>query len=489
MASTINHSQAFLLRIPDVSYRKLTGILFLYDMKLLWRPDKQNEPDFTVDHIDIKLQKISSVNTKRVKLQLVLDNENSPTFYFNSTQALEQRNNLKDRLQELISGAKSQQDDYNAKIRKLQDDSSLLRLYNELVASNNPILRAEEFWTIHSDSLRFDPPQDTGIPTSLLTELQTGSDLEQQKYTLTQETTQHIFRMYPAVRKKHIELVPDKISEENFWKNVLQSLQFHGVDNLTASNSNFLEATKHDESHRLKNDIKRIKLSNTGIIGEDVDYIPLSSEQVVQEQPRFTKPWIQRCNYQNRMIIGVNSMIEDEMANTQQASADYNKLNLTQNPIQSVKSDFQKSFSLPSLEDWRPNLTDPVYPGVALQMLTDLSPGGSIVQTAPPLPTFSSPAMKTDLVNLYRSCTELLRHLWSCFPVTNPAVENKLNRIVASLKNFQLTHLRPFVDKYGATGEQVTSQLTLSISMGLKKYEIWAKKKKGPQNKSHFKKH
>ena len=488
MASATNHSQPFLLRIPEVSYRKLSGTLFLYDTKLLWRPENNNEPDFTVDCIDIQIQKISSANTKKVKLQLVLDNENSPTFYFNSSQALEQRNNLKDRLQELISGAKSQQLDYNAKIRKLKDDSSLLRLYNELVASSNPILKAEEFWTIHSDSLRFDPPQDTGIPTSLLTELQTGSEVEQQKYTLTQETTQHIFKMYPAVRKKHIELVPDIINEENFWKNVLQSLQFHGIDNLTASNSNFLEATKHDESHRLKNDIKRIKLSNTGIIGEDADYIPLSSEQIVQEQPRFTKPWIQRCNYQNRMIIGVNSMIENEMDNTP-VTADYNKLNLTQNPIQSVKSDFQKSFSLPSLEDWKPNLTDPLYPGVALQMLTDLSPGGSIVQTVSPLPTFSSQAMKADLVNLYRSCTELLRHLWSCFPVTNSAVENKLNRIITSLKNFQLTHLKPFVDKYGVTGEQVTSQLTLSISMGLKKYEIWAKKKKGPQNRTHFKKH
>ena len=73
--------------------------------------------------------------------------------------------------------------------------------------------------------------------------------------------------------------------------------------------------------------------------------------------------------------------------------------------------------------------------------------------------------------------------------MTNSAVENKLNRIITSLKNFQLTHLKPFVDKYGVTGEQVTSQLTLSISMGLKKYEIWAKKKKGPQNRTHFKKH
>ena len=489
MAIAINHSQSFLLRIPEVSYRKLNGILFLYDMKLLWKPDNSSEREFTVDYIDIQIQKISSANTKKVKLQLVLDNENSPTFYFNSVQALEQRNNLKDRLQELISGAKSQQVDYNAKIRKLKDDSSLLRLYNELVASSNPILKAEEFWTIHSDSLRFEPPQDTGIPTSLLTELQTGSEVEQLKFTLTQETTQHIFRMYPAVRKKHIELVPDKIGEENFWKNVLQSLQFHGIDNLTASSSNFLEATKHDESHRLKNDIKRIKLSNTGIIGEDADYIPLSSEQVVQEQPRFTKPWIQRCNYQNRMIVGINSMNESEISKTSVAQADYNKLNLTQNPIQSVTSDFQKSFSLPSLEDWRPNLTDPVYPGVALQMLTELSPGGSIVQTVSPLPSFSSPAMKTDLVNLYRSCTELLRHLWSCFPVTNPAVENKLSRIITSLKSFQFTHLKPFVDKYGATGEQLTSQLTLSISMGLKKYEIWAKKKKGPQNRTHFKKH
>ncbi|KAI6647276.1 General transcription factor IIH subunit 1 isoform X3 [Oopsacas minuta] len=488
MATAHNHANAFLLRIPEVNFKKLNGILYLYDTKLVWKPDTKNEPEFSVPYIDIKIQKISSANTKKVKLQLVLDNENSPTFYFNSSQALEQRNTLKDQLQNMISGVKTQQVDLNAKIRKLKEDASLLKLYNELVASNNPVLRAEEFWTIHSDSLSTDPPQDTGIPTSLLTELQTTGDGDQHKYTLTQDTTQHIFKMYPAVRKKHVELVPDKINEEAFWKNVLQSLQFHGIDSLTSSNSNFLEATKHDESYRLKNDIKRIKLSNTTSIGEDIDYLPLSTEQIVQEQPRFTKLWIQRCNYQNRMIVGGNQLNDLESINSQEVTAIYNELNLAPKPIQSQKSDSQETFSLPSLEDWRPNLLDPLHPGVALQMLTDLSPGGSIVQTSPPLPTLSSPAMKSDLVNMYRSCSELLRHLWSCFPVTNPSIENKLNRLITSLRNFPQTQIKPFVDKYGVSGDQVTRQLRLSVSMGVKKYDVWASKKKGTPHRAPFKK-
>ena len=487
MATSLNHSTA-ILQIPEVIFKKLTGTLFLFESKLVWKPESKSEPEFSVKYIQIKIQKISSANTKKVKLQLVLENDNSPTFYFNSLEALEQRNSLKDKLQEMISGAKTIQIDMNAKIQKLKEDTTLLKLYNELVASNNPVLKAEEFWSIHSDSLRFEPPQETGIPTSLLTDLLASPDGDQNKYILTQESIHHIFRMYPAVRKKHIELVPDKASEEVFWRNVLQSLQFHGIDSVnTPSNSNFTDATKHDESYRLKDDIKRIKLSNATLLGEDADYLPLSGEQKVQELAKLTKPWILRSNYQNRMIIG-NSLSEIDTSTTAENTPRYNELNLTHKHIQTHKTESIRTFSLPSLDNWAPNLLDPISPGAALQMLTDLSPGGSIVQSSLPLPSISSQPMKAELVNLYRSCSELLRHFWSCFPVTNPLIENKLHRLYGSLKKFPITHIKPFVDKFVGPADQVTSQLRLSVSLAVKKYDTWARRKKGTPNRTHFKK-
>ena len=487
--ATSNHATA-ILQIPEVTFKKLNGTLFLFESKLTFKPDSRNEPEFSVPYIDIKLQKISSANMKKVKLQLVLENENSPTFYFNSSEALEQRNILKDKLQELISTAKSYQIDINAKIRKLKEDVPLLKLYNELVASNNPVLKAEEFWSIHSDSISIEPPQETGIPTSLLTDLLTSPDGDQNKYILTQDSIMHVFKLYPAVRKKHIELVPDKVSEEVFWRNVLQTLQFHGIDNMnTPSNSNFTEATKHDEFYRLKNDVKRIKLSNTHLLGEDTDYLPLSTEQIVEEQAKFTKPWIIRSNYQNRMIVG-NSQSETDTSvrSSTDNTPRFNELHLTHKPIEANRIESQKTFSLPSLDNWMPNLIDPMSPSTALQMLTNLSPGGSIVQSLLPLPTISSQQMKSDLVNLYRSCSELLRHFWSCFPVTNPSIENKLHRLAGSLKKFPFTHIKPFVDKHGGTADQMTSQLHLSVSMTVKKYDTWVSRKKGSQNRMQFKK-
>ena len=484
-----NHANT-ILQIPEVIFKKLNGTLFLFESKLVWKPNSKNEPEFSVAYIEIKLQKISSANMKKVKLQLVLENENSPTFYFNSSEALEQRNSLKDKLQEMISTAKAYQVDMNAKIHKLEEDTPLLKLYNELVASNNPVLKAEEFWSIHNDSLRFEPQQETGIPTSLLTDLLASPDGDQNKYILTLDSIQHIFKLYPAVRKKHIELVPDKVSEEVFWRNVLQTLQFHGIDHMnTPTNSNFNDATKHDESYRLKNDIKRIKLSNATLLGEDADYMPLSTEQTVQEQAKFTKPWIIRSNYQNRMINGNSlSEIDTSIKSTTGNTLLYNELNLTQKPIHTHRIESQRTFSLPSLDNWAPNLINPMSSGAALQMLTDLSPGGSIVQSSPPLPTISSQQMKAELVNLYRSCSELLRHFWSCFPITNLLIENKLHRLAGSLKKFPLTHIKPFVDKFGGTADHITSQLHLSVSMAVKKYETWGSRKKGPPNRMHFKK-
>ena len=492
MASNASTNSNCILQVPQVIYQKFNGTLSLLDASLIWKPEDKNEPDFTVPYTKINVQKLSSANTKKVKLQLVLENDNSPTFYFHSMSALEQRNQFKDKLQEMISVARTKQEEFLAKQRKLMEDVHLRKLYKELVASNNPVLRADEFWAIHSEAVRLEPAQDTGIPTSLLTEIQAIQDGDKQKYVLNQDTIMSIFKLYPALRKKHMELVPERYTEEEFWREILQSLRFHGIDSIMPSNSNVLDSIKHDESHRLKNDMKRIKLSDASLLGEDSDYLPLSNEQIVDEQIRNTKPWIMHCNYQNRMIVGDNTTHRtgENASSTRDSEPQYKSLNLTRTQTQSSKNRMESEniYTLPSLEDWTPELMDPVLPGSALQMLIELSPGGALMQSSPPLPPLS-PSMKSDLVSLYQYSSELLRHFWGCFPAKSAAFENKLHRLTECLKNFPLTHLQPFIEKYGQAGEQVTVQLNLSVSMALKKYETWSDRKRAATNRGHFRKH
>ena len=47
------------------------------------------------------------------------------------------------------------------------------------------------------------------------------------RYNLTPDIIESIFKTYPAVKKKHFENVPSKLSEQEFWTKFFQSHYFH----------------------------------------------------------------------------------------------------------------------------------------------------------------------------------------------------------------------------------------------------------------------
>lgn len=47
------------------------------------------------------------------------------------------------------------------------------------------------------------------------------------KYNLTQDIIEAVFKTYPAVRKKHSDYVPAKMTEAEFWTKFFQSHYFH----------------------------------------------------------------------------------------------------------------------------------------------------------------------------------------------------------------------------------------------------------------------
>lgn len=67
------------------------------------------------------------------------------------------------------------------------------------------------------------------------------------KYNLTPDVIESIFKTYPAVKNKHLEYVPHKLSEYEFWTKFFQSHYFHR-DRINAGTKDlFTECAKIDD--------------------------------------------------------------------------------------------------------------------------------------------------------------------------------------------------------------------------------------------------
>lgn len=76
----------------------------------------------------------------------------------------------------------------------------------------------------------------TGVSGAFLADIKPQTDgCNGLKYNLTNDIIECIFKAYPAVKRKHSEHVPAKLSESEFWTKFFQSHYFHRCDRLTES--------------------------------------------------------------------------------------------------------------------------------------------------------------------------------------------------------------------------------------------------------------
>lgn len=137
------------------------------------------------------------------------------------------------------------------KNRLLTENPKLLQLYKDLVISQ--ILTSEEFWKIHGKDLQnqksSSSKQEIGVSGAFLSEIRPVTDgCNGFKYNLTGEIIECVFKAYPAVKKKHAECVPSKLSESEFWSKFFQSHYFHR-DRIGAGLKDiFVECGRMDDS-------------------------------------------------------------------------------------------------------------------------------------------------------------------------------------------------------------------------------------------------
>ncbi|CRL01679.1 CLUMA_CG014898, isoform A [Clunio marinus] len=245
-----------LLAVPEVKHKKNDGTLYIMKERIAFIVENRETCLASHSFYDIKMQKISPEGKPKIQLQVVLHDGNSSTFHFvnrkGQQQQIADREKVKDLVQKLLPNFKRKIDsELEEKNRVLTENPKLLQLYKDLVISQ--ILTSEEFWKIHGKDLQNlkgnTNKQEIGVSGAFLSEIKPVTDgCNGFKYNLTGEIIECIFKAYPAVKKKHMECVPLKLSESEFWTRFFQSHYFHR-DRITAGLKDiFVECGKMDDS-------------------------------------------------------------------------------------------------------------------------------------------------------------------------------------------------------------------------------------------------
>ncbi|TPP61553.1 Transcription initiation factor TFIIH subunit 1 [Fasciola gigantica] len=312
-----------LLMVKHVRYKKVDGTLYVNSGRLAWRNQTSDSFRISAAFEDIRVQRISPDQKEKVQLQLLMHNGESFTFQFadpaGRVKQLEMRNNVKEMLQRLLPKFKDKaQSELREKVRLLESNPDLLALYKELVVTG--ILSSDEFWarpefsTTNNTSSEAptqssqrksqgstatavntttggsnstgqisrsfqldDQPQTVGVPSYLLSDIKPEADgANGIKYNLTHETINAIFRAYPTVRQRHKELVPDKLTEADFWIKFFQSHYFHRDRVQLPKEDIFADCAAQDE-RQLQTELRR---SRRNRISAHLDLESLSDHEL-----------------------------------------------------------------------------------------------------------------------------------------------------------------------------------------------------------------
>lgn len=388
--------------------------------------------------------------------------------------------------------------------------------------------------------------QKTGVPNNFLTNVTVKSD-GTKKFNLSNDTIQCIFKTYPAVRQKHMEYVPHQLTESEFWQKFLESHYFHKDRITTGSTKDLFNDCAKLDDNLFKNEIKDVSKNHSvcyvGSIEDDGsdDNINSISEEKSSMANLVHENIIKRFNQHSMMVLktyekpntnsipnGNNAMSDSshtngtltdtamkrlriqekigyEDLNPEIEPLDINKKKLKLSRVESYVNCLtreQKHDNISKLSkarevqktiifdvyEWSKSTSNQVIePSAAVNTLGLLTPGGSLMKgisdESASLAQLVPVTVEKDLRQLYISLGELLRHFWSCFPVTTPALEDKLMKTHESLRKFQNAKIKPFEDQiiinHGQLN-QLTNHLNLMLHTAYNKFSVWHSRRKIP---------
>ncbi|GBP33999.1 General transcription factor IIH subunit 1 [Eumeta japonica] len=185
---------------------------------------------------------------------------------------------------------------------------TLKHLYEDLVISK--VINSEEYWntpTLKHYTESNNIKQEVGVSGAFLADIQPQTDgCNGLKYNLTQDIIDAIFKTYPAVRKKHTDYVPTKMTEAEFWTKFFQSHYFHR-DRIASSSSKdlFGECAKMDDV-AIATAMKHTTPDLTVDLPQFIEPTPLlgaPDEESERERDNIHRNMIKRFNQHSIMVL------------------------------------------------------------------------------------------------------------------------------------------------------------------------------------------
>uniref|UniRef100_A0A915DNB8 BSD domain-containing protein n=1 Tax=Ditylenchus dipsaci TaxID=166011 RepID=A0A915DNB8_9BILA len=504
-----NGESELLLQMENVKYRQTgpgkspIGCLWIFADRVEWTYEGIQDK-LVIPFAQIKVQRISPPNKPRVQLQICMNNDDQATFVFMKPAAAQEelikdRDLVREALQQALihhrqimnqNSSKAEENgnrEFQIKKKTLEDNAHLQSLYLHLVKEK--LISPQDFWAFHYRPDEHSAMDKGGISGGFLSSIFSSEGTNGIKLNLTTDTIQSIFRTYPAVERKHLELVPHEMNNQEFWSKFFQSHYFHRERTSEANpNDPFVECQKMDDK-----DMKQIleqgehslrRHLNLSDINEDFGiFSEMRDNQISMRGSLAKATLVKRCNYHSGRVL---STIKEG------GSASNNGLNNggTAKNVDGAKTKtatiFDVDLESQELEELDREITEAPstvnmpstssqqriqVPAEAVRYKDSLKMcAGSSILTAETKTAFFdsictatieeseeaswlliSDAKSIDKVRVVHTClTELLRHFWGCFPPISPELEEKMVKMNTTLINFEKKQIKECERQFGA---------------------------------------